>query len=326
MNDRERAPRSTTTGDPDLALVLPRIDRRVVHGTDCGAAAIVEGRFAGRDGERFEAEIVRVQLGGMVLRRASMTAHRALMDGADDGWEADVLRLVAVQQGTLHVAPLGGRPIRMAVGDALLTSRSRVYAYQANGPVVVVESTLPVSSLPSVVQRLEALPVGLLPHSPLVDAVVALLSDLAGRLDEPWTFDADYAARGLTDLETAILTELIAPPPPLPGPDRVYSAALDYIERHLADRELGPPQIAEALGVSLRYLHRAFADKELTVARLLRERRLEGVAAALRTGDRPPQLQRIAERFGFGSQDRLARAFRRRYGMSITEYRSALPR
>ncbi|MBE7190742.1 helix-turn-helix domain-containing protein, partial [Jatrophihabitans endophyticus] len=81
--------------------------------------------------------------------------------------------------------------------------------------------------------------------------------------------------------------------------------------------------IAAALGVSLRYLHRAFDDKEATVARHLRERRLEQVAAALRTANRQPALQSIASRFGFTGQDQLARAFRRRYGMSMTEYRAA---
>jgi AraC-like DNA-binding protein len=188
----------------------------------------------------------------------------------------------------------------------------------------MVSSTVPVTSLPAIVRRLEDLPVGPLPHSPLVDAVVDLLVHLADRLDEPWSFDADYAARGLLDLETAILTEIIAPQAPLPGPDRVYAAAVAYIERHLGDPDLRPPQIAEALGVSLRYLHRAFDDKEMTVARLLRERRLDQVVVALRASGPHPPLQSIAARFGFATQDQLARAFRRRYGMSMTEYRDTV--
>jgi AraC-like DNA-binding protein len=207
------------------------------------------------------------------------------------------------------------------VGDAVFTCRPRTYLYQASDPLVVVSSTVPVANLPAIVRRLDDLPIGLLPHSPLVDAVVDLLLHLSDRLDEPWGFDADYAARGLLDLETAILTEVIAPDVPVQGPDRVYTAAVDYIERHLGEPHLRPPQIAEALGVSLRYLHRAFDDKELTVARLLRERRLEQVANALRSAS-PPPLSGIATRYGFASQDQLARAFRRRYGMSMTEYRA----
>ncbi|MBW4043065.1 MAG: helix-turn-helix domain-containing protein [Acidobacteria bacterium] len=300
----------------------PGLDRQVFRGQEGMRTLPIEGRFESRDATRFEAEIARVQLGAVVLRRTSITAHRAIVDGQGEATRPDILRLMTVREGVILVAPPGGSPIRMDVGDALFTCRQRSYAYQANGPLVVVASTLPVSSLPTTVRRLDDLPVGPLPHSPLVDAVVDLLAGLADRFDEPWTFDADYAARGLIDLETAILTEVLTPHPQTPGPDRVYTAAVDYIERHLGEPELRPPQIADALGVSLRYLHRAFDDKEMTVARLLRERRLEEVAAALRATERQPHLQQLAARYGFGSQDQLARAFRRRYGVSMTEYHS----
>ena len=323
MSDWADAPINDRSADgDDGALTTPRIERGMFRGPDGLRDLPVDGRIESLDVARFEAETVRVQLGPMVLRRSAITAHRSIVDGRERGAHADVLRFMTVQKGSLLVAPPGGRPVRMDVGDALFTCRQRTYLSQANEPVVVVASTLPVTSLPAVVRRLDDLPIGLLPHSPLVDAVVDLLITLSRRFDEPWSFDADYAARGLIDLETAILTEIIAPRKPAQGPDRVYSAAVDYIERHLGEPGLRPPQIAEALGVSLRYLHRAFDDKEMTVARHLRERRLEQVAAVLRSTERQPHLQGIAARFGFGSQDQLARAFRRRYGVSMTEYRS----
>jgi AraC-like DNA-binding protein len=303
-------------------IVQPVIDRGRFHGPAGMRSLPVEGRFESRDAAEFEAEVVRVTLGRLVLRRTTMTAHRAILDGREPGSDADVLRFLTVKEGALLAAPPGGKPVRLEVGDVLLSCRPRTYVYQSNEPVVIVATTLPVASLPAIVRGLEDLPVGALPHLPLVDAVVELLLNLADRVDEPWSFDADYAARGLIDLETAILTEVIAPQTPAPGPDRVYSAAVAYIERHLAERDLRPPQIAEALGVSLRYLHRAFDDKDVTVARLLRERRLEQVANALRIADRQLPLQVLAARFGFGSQDQLARAFRRQYGMSMSEYRS----
>jgi AraC-like DNA-binding protein len=206
----------------------------------------------------------------------------------------------------------------------MFTCRDRTYAYRTEGPVVLVSSTLPVSSLPAAVRRLDLLPVGPLPRSALVDAVTHLMASLAGHLEESWTFDSEYAARGLIDLETAILTEVLGPREPLVGTDRLHAAAVEYIEQHLADPDLRPPQIADALGVSLRYLHRAFDDEEVTVARHLRERRLDLVAEALRTASRPPSLAALAERYGFSSQDGLARAFRRRFGRSMTDFRAEL--
>jgi AraC-like DNA-binding protein len=314
-----RAPGPPTGGDGS-ALVRPRIERERYTGAEGIRRLPVEGRFESREPDDFEAEVVRAELGEVVVRRTTMTPHRAMVDGRAD--DPDILRFMTVQQGSLLAAPPGGRPVRLEVGDALFTCRPRTYVYQADGPIVIVASTLPVTSLPSAVRRLEDLPIGPLPHSPLVDAVVALLVHLAQRLDEPWAFDADFAARGLVELQTAILTEVLAAPPPSPGPDRVHAAAIDYIERHLADPGLRPPQIATALGVSLRYLHRAFDDKDVTVARYLRERRLEQVAQALSAPERQPPLQHLAEQYGFGSQDQLARAFRRRYGTSMTEFRA----
>ena len=314
-----RAPGSSSEGDGS-ALVRPRIVRERYAGVEGMRRLPVEGRFESRDPEDFDAEVVRAELGDVVVRRTTISPHRAMVDGRRE--DPDILRFMTVQQGSLLAAPPGGRPVRLEVGDALLTCRTRTYVYQADAPIVIVASTLPVTSLPAVARRLEDLPVGPLPHTPLVDAVVGLLVHLAQRLDEPWLFDADFAARGLVELQTAILTEVIAAPPPTPGPDRVHTAAVDYIERHLGDPGLRPPQIAAALGVSLRYLHRAFDDTDSTVARYLRERRLDQVAQALRAADRQPSLQHLADRYGFGSQDQLARAFRRRYGTSMTEFRS----
>lgn len=304
----------------------PLIEHRVFVGADGLREFPVEGRFIAPDPASFRADMAVARLGRLVLRRTEMTPHRAILEGSTARDKPDILRLVTIQRGTLLAASPGGTPMRLEPGDAFFTCPERKYVYQSTEPIVIVASTLPISSLPTGVRRFELLPAGPLPHSAIVDAVVELMGSLAGRLDEPWTFDSDYAARGLIDLETAILTEVIGPVEPVVGPARVYTAALEYVERHLGDPDLGPPQIAEALGVSLRYLHRAFDDKEVTVARHLRERRLDLVADALRSGPRQPSLAALADRFGFSSQDRLARAFRRRYGVSMSEYRaSTLP-
>ena len=302
----------------------PRTEHRTFRGASGLRDLPPDGTFGSTDPEGFEAEMTRVRLGRLVLRRTRMSAHHGMVDGRDGADDPDVLRLLTVQEGALLAVAPGGQPSRLGVGDAMFTCRARSYAYRTEGPIVLVSSTMPVSSLPAAVRRLDHLPIGPLPHTALVDAVIELMASLAGRLEESWTFDSAYAARGLIDLETAILTEVLGPQEPLVGTDRIHAAAVEYIEHHLADADLRPPQIADALGVSLRYLHRAFDDKEVTVARHLRERRLDLVAEALRAAPRRPSLATLAERYGFSSQDGLARAFRRRYGRSMTDFRAAL--
>jgi AraC-like DNA-binding protein len=280
-----------------------------------------EGRIESLDANLFQADITSIHLGELVLRRTTITPHRAIIDGQQRGEDKEVLRLVVVKDGAVFAAPPGGDPARFDVGDALFAGPTKPCVYQTNGPLESISATLPISRLPAPFRELDALPSGPLPHSPLVDAVVQLLFCLVDRIDEPMAFDAGYAAQGLIDLQLAMITELLKPQAEVPGPERVHEAAIGYIDRHLGDSQLRPPQIADALGVSLRYLHHAFADKDATVARYLRTRRLEQVATTLRTGRPHSSLEGLAVRFGFRSKQQLARSFHRQYDVSMTEYR-----
>jgi AraC-like DNA-binding protein len=57
-----------------------------------------------------------------------------------------------------------------------------------------------------------------------------------------------------------------------------------------------------------------------SVARHIRERRLDLVAAQLRSDRRFPRIGSLAERTGFASRDQLTRAFKARFGVTIAEY------
>ena len=308
----------------DGRIAQPRIEHHRFSGPVGAQTLPNEGRLESFDAESFEAQIASVHLGDVVLRRITITPHRAIVDGRTRGDETAMLRLLVVRRGVVFAAPPGGRPERFDFGDALFVCDSRPYVYQTTDLLESVATTLPVSGLPPNLRRLDALPVGPLPRSPLVDAVVELLFGLADRLDEPWTFDADYAAQGIIDLQAAILSEVMAPRTSPPGLDRIYEAAIDYIGRHLAEPDLRPPRIADAVGVSVRYLHRAFADQGVSVARSVRDLRLERVASTLRSAERRPSLDALAARFGFAGQEPLARAFQRRYGVSMTAYQRSV--
>ena len=219
--------------------------------------------------------------------------------------------------------PRKGMPVRLRTGDAVFTSRERPCAFRTDERLTLVVSALPESSLPARVRRLVDLPPGALPHVPLVDAVVELLIGIASRSDEPFGFDAGYAERGLIDLESAILLEVMGDGPSLGAADRLSEAAIEYIDRHIAEPDLAPPGIAAALGVSVRSLHAAFAGKQVTVAKRLRDRRLDLVAEEVLASTRRPSSASLAARFGHPGPDHLTRAFRHRFGRSIVEYRSS---
>ena len=99
-------------------------------------------------------------------------------------------------------------------------------------------------------------------------------------------------------------------------------AALDYIDAHLADAQLGPDEIADAAHVSHASLYRLLAA-EGGIRAVLLTRRLD---QALRLMMADPKDQRslteVAKRCGFGGTSQFSRAFRARFGLPPRQYRA----
>ena len=101
----------------------------------------------------------------------------------------------------------------------------------------------------------------------------------------------------------------------------------DHIDRLvLADPGLCPDQIAAAVSISTRYLHKLFAAEHQTVSRYIRELRLDRCRRDLldpRLADRP--VSAIAFRSGFGDLSGFTRAFKATFGASPRDIRRAPP-
>jgi AraC-like DNA-binding protein len=102
----------------------------------------------------------------------------------------------------------------------------------------------------------------------------------------------------------------------------LLASVQSFIDRRLADPELSPSKIAAANHISLRYLHKLFETQETTVARWVRQRRLERCRRDLLD----PALghwsvSAIGARWGLMNATHFSRAFRAAYGMPPTAYR-----
>jgi AraC family transcriptional regulator, positive regulator of tynA and feaB len=97
---------------------------------------------------------------------------------------------------------------------------------------------------------------------------------------------------------------------------------LHYIEKHLADPELGPKQVAAAIGITPRYAHQLFRGRDESVAAYIQRRRLEESAHRLRD---PTQLARtvtdIAFQCGFSDSTVFGRCFKKRFGTTPRDFR-----
>lgn len=129
---------------------------------------------------------------------------------------------------------------------------------------------------------------------------------------------ADEIGHLLTVLTSGVV------PAELRRPDAALAARIEgYIDDHLDDADLGPESIARAHSVSVRQLHRLFAERQHTVSRAIRSRRLErcrrDLIAPLSAGC---SVTEIARRWGFSDPGVFGRAFRETYGISPRGYRT----
>ncbi|OZI35364.1 AraC family transcriptional regulator [Bordetella genomosp. 1] len=98
----------------------------------------------------------------------------------------------------------------------------------------------------------------------------------------------------------------------------------DYARRHLCDRDLTPDRVAQACGISVRYLHALYRDVGQTFGQWLQGQRLERADQALRASARPPaSVAAIAHAWGFADQSHFTRLFKRRYGRTPGQARRA---
>lgn len=99
---------------------------------------------------------------------------------------------------------------------------------------------------------------------------------------------------------------------------RVYQA----IERRLCDPDLTSAKVADAEGISERYLQKLFEGTGSSFTHYIRERRLQRTWADLSNpAEALHSISEIAYRSGFNDSAYFSRAFRNRFGLSPREFR-----
>lgn len=108
------------------------------------------------------------------------------------------------------------------------------------------------------------------------------------------------------------------------GPEEAaaFRAIAEWIEAHLRDPDLTPAAIAGAHHISVRQLYRVFEPSGMTVARYVRDLRLERCRRELSDPSLAGlRIGAIASRWGLPDAAGFSRAFRVAYGLSPSAYR-----
>jgi AraC-like DNA-binding protein len=104
----------------------------------------------------------------------------------------------------------------------------------------------------------------------------------------------------------------------------LLSRIFRFIETHLPEPTLDPLMIASAAGISVRHLHRLFAQQGHTFGEWLRGRRLQHCQNDLadpRFADR--SITEIAFFWGFSDSAHFSRCFRKQFGISPRAFRAS---
>jgi AraC-like DNA-binding protein len=132
--------------------------------------------------------------------------------------------------------------------------------------------------------------------------------------------DADRSAAAVIELVSVALEAQLGDL--RPGPDEALrDRVVGYIEARLADRDLVPAKVAAAHYISVRRLHKLFEDQPLTVAALIRRRRLERCRADLARGGQT--VAAVAARWGFADPAHFSRLFKATYGYNAAALMSS---
>lgn len=161
------------------------------------------------------------------------------------------------------------------------------------------------------------------PSGGLPALLTPLLEQLADTSEAYATPVAERLAEGVLDLMAATVADRLGEDTAvLPGVDRVLLVRIKtFIRWHLSDSGLTPRAVAQAHGISVRYLHRLFEAEDTTVCQWIRELRLHECRRELRArAAGSVSLGQVARRWGFTSPARFSRAFRSSFGLSPTDW------
>jgi AraC-like DNA-binding protein len=269
------------------------------------------------------------------LRGASLGALRFYQVSSDSHAVRRTPRLISASPGEYFKVGLqrrgrsvlaqDGREAALSPGDFAVYDTTRPYTFAFDEPheVLILIFPRPLLGLPAEqVARLTATP---LSGRHGVGALIStFLLRAAEVLDEVDVRDNARLAGTVLDLLcTALAGRLDTRPAAGDGVRHaLLTQAVSFIEQHLGEADLDPAQIAAALHISVRYLHKLFHAEGTSVAAWIRRRRLEACGHDLRDpaqADRP--VSAIAARRGLPDAAHFSRLFRATFGRSPRDYR-----
>lgn len=264
-----------------------------------------------------EASIVGGDVGAVRLCSVAMGSHQLLGDRIEGRGDALPIKLIFQEEGEC-LFEQDGRALLLGPGQWCAYDKTRPYRLSTRAFSRQLAVVPPIRADAPLSRRLMRGHSFLRGPGSVLHATTAATLAAIRALEET---DAARLGRILTDLLE--LTLLADPDEEDPASrDARRRAALDHIERHLADPGLEVSAIAAAVGCSKRTLHKLFLDQGMTVARTIWARRLERSRAELVDPAMAGRtITEIAHHWGFSDSQHFSRAFKVHFGVTPRDCR-----
>jgi AraC-like DNA-binding protein len=298
---------------------------RFAHWRHWVSATYVPLECAPLDREPFRGKIASWALGELRVSRVDATPHLAArtrkMIALSGG---NYYKVGLLTRGSCHLLQ-DGREALLRPGDLAIYDCRRPYTMSFSEPHDMSFLMFPCDRLqlpPGSVERVLATRV---PSSDSTGSLVApFLRRLVRNLEQASDSVNHRLAENVLDLLATLFGERTGAAPADPAAIRqsLLLAVRAWIDAHLGDPGLDPVTIAAANHVSVRYLHKLFHDEGTSVARWVRERRLDRCRRDLEdpalTGR---SVHAVARCWGFDDPAHFSKIFKAVYGEPPGEHR-----
>lgn len=258
-----------------------------------------------------------------LVSNSDVEAGRTAQDAQADGLDGIMFdHVIAGEYETI----IDGNTIRLTAGDIGFT-RATAEVTARSSHVRMASIYVPAYRVAGLGEGILSKPAyrhGVLSASPLAPFARAQLGLLFAqyKIIDRGNYEAAVETAAL--LLVALLNDWAAHQKADAPTNSLLRKAFDFIEANYQQQTLKPDGIARATGVSRAVLYKEFAENGLTVARYLRDYRLQKFVEQLRAADQD-LLGPLAHSCGFdmGAAD-FARMFRRAYGLTPRQAQAAL--
>ena len=301
-------------------------DARLAYWNDLASETFNNLVIDADDRQGFHGEMVRAPLGPISLMSADSAPARGsrTVDPSRNARGLDAFDLHFQVSGR-SCNSQGGHEAVLEAGDFTLCDASQPYSVAFTEANHMLCLKLPAEALVDRIGELDQAICVPMPGKPGAPATLtAFLRTVWDQLqhpgDEAW---GETVSGVILDLLDLVYRPLQAGRAAVSTEAQWREKAQAFIDENLCDPELGVGAVANALGVSPRYVQLLFAASGATPSGYILDRRLR-LAAERLSGAPGRQITEVAMAVGFNDLTHFGRAFRRRFGVAPRDFRAGV--